>query len=95
MSNPVKILVVSYDSLYYRRKLLGAVTTVEAATAMISADFVKNGDADTFEVLMDDESTRVCMENEVLTTIYPIVEQGEASDTNEECYMVQETWLYS
>jgi hypothetical protein len=37
----------------------------------------------------------VCMENEVLTTIYPIVEQGEASDTNEECYMVQETWLYS
>jgi hypothetical protein len=94
MTSPVQIFVVSYIGLEGGRALIGAAKTQEDAVIMINVHFVENMDHESFEVLVDDESAQVGTEDGVMTTFYPIVENGESPDDPEECYQVQQTWLY-
>lgn len=92
MSDAQKAYVVSYQSMD-SQKLIGVTTSTESAILLFTNDFMKNMDHETFEVLIDDDSTTVEVEDGVLTTYYPIVEHGEDPNNSNECYQVQETWL--
>lgn len=88
----IKAFVVSYNSPDSGQKLLGVTTSTEAAILLITTDFMKKMDHETFEVLIDDESTTITVDDGVMTTYYPIVEHGGDPDDSDECYSVQETW---
>ena len=93
MSDAQKVFVVSYDGPDSGQRLLGVTTSTDAAILLFTTDFMKNMDHETFEVLVDGDSTVIAVEDGVLTTYYPIVEHGGDPDDSEEYYRVQETWM--
>lgn len=87
----VKVFVVSYIGVD-SEKLIGVATSPDNAILLISTDFMKNHDHETFEVSFTEDVT-VNTENGVLTTWYQITEKGTPEYDTGDCYVVQETWL--